>query len=249
MSQSSMPCIERGSLTAFIREPVRPAAIVGPVMDEPWRDELTAVVESGDLDINRIEFTGDVDAIADLLDRHVPSGPISRGGRDAFLSDVLDLVQVAEEMSASRTMRLRILTEQPNRRCGFHVDTVPPGAPSWGLLRVYNGEGTRWVPPEAVRSMGSFYDWLHRRDRVVRDQAHDLDERDAHLAAVDEHLDFLTDRSAISVVPSGARVVLRHLPADQHWSDHPVGRAWIHCSPMSGRRRLVVNVNPDRLPR
>ncbi|MCK9931121.1 hypothetical protein MXD62_28940 [Frankia sp. Mgl5] len=63
-------------------------------------------------------------------------------------------------------VNVRVFTEAPTRLCGFHVDTVPAGAPPVGALRVYNGPCTEYVEPSDVRDTESFYDYLARRERL-----------------------------------------------------------------------------------
>jgi len=144
----------------------------------------------------------------------------------------------------------RIFAAAPTTNCGFHVDTVAPGAVKWGLVRVYNGAGTEYVDPNDVVSMRDFYRYLSRRERLERErgeaQGCGNTERFARLEAEIQILDqehaFLTPRGKVQVAPSRSIVAFKHLDVSLHWSDHSKALAWIHCSPMRGRARLVVNV-------
>ena len=210
---------------------------------EDWQVELTDAVESGRYLFPRAEVDGcDADEIATWLDRILPQSSIRHDTRNALLSDVLSLIELQRSITGADRHRVRILAEKPSCRCGFHVDTVAPGAPTWGLLRVYNGEGTRWVDSRNVVSMSAFYNWLQHRDHIVRD----CEPTDPSLADIDRNLLFLHDQADIRDIPKGATVVFRHLDVSLHWTDHSPDLAWIHSSPMSGVPRLVVNVSAAR---
>jgi hypothetical protein len=217
-----------------------------PQPPEAWEEELGSVIVTGALRITRTELDGvDADRLATWLDRAFPAAGLTRDTRDAAISDLLRLVQLVGELTGTEAFRFRILTEAPDRRCGFHVDTVAPGLPTWGVLQVFNGAGTRWVDPGDVVSMARFYRWQHERDRLVR-RVDDVRTRDARLARHDAAPDFLRPGSPTRVVPPRTTVVLRQLDARRHWSDHDPRLAWLHCSPMEGTPRLVVNVGPAR---
>lgn len=223
-----------GLQALLLSDPPRPA----------WFDELDRAVREGDFHIPRSDLAGvEIDRMATWLDHNMPHD-VSPAARDGLISDILGVAHLVEDLTSARWYKLRIFTAVPDRRCGFHVDTVPPDAPAWGALRVYNGEGTDWVAPSAVRSMAAFYHWLQRRDRIVR--VYPQPGRDARLEQLDRCPEFLTEGAQIQEVPSGTTVIFRHLPASAFWSDHPPDQAWIHCSPMQGTARLVVNISPDR---
>jgi hypothetical protein len=51
-------------------------------------------------------------------------------------------------------------------------------------------------------------------------------------------------------VAAGAVVAFKHVDVGLHWTPHAKAKAWIHCSPMCGAARLVVNVTcPDPIGR
>lgn len=213
---------------------------------EFWLDELEAAVEAGSFHIPRAELGGmSLEKTAQWLEKNLPRCSVSPRTRDALLSDILDHCHLLEWLTGARALRMRIFTAEPDHRCGFHVDTVRPGAPVWGILRVYNGTLTRWLAPGHVRSMADFYAWLHRRDRIVRELSGDPKTRDEQLAQMDEAPSFLTDDARIQDVPADVSAIFRHLNASAHWDAHGRGDAWVHCSPMSGRPRLVLNLSPS----
>jgi len=211
----------------------------------PWLDELGAAVEAGSFHIPRAELDGmSLEKTTQWLEKNLPSDPVSSQTRDALLSDILSHCHLLEWVTGARALRMRIFTGKPDRRCGFHVDTVRPGASVWGMLRVYNGAVTRWLEPHHIRSMADFYIWLHRRDRVVRELAKDSEARDKRVSEMDSAPSFLIPDASIQQVPADVTVVFRHLDASAHWDARGRGAAWMHCSPMAGRRRLVLNLSP-----
>lgn len=212
-----------------------------------WQTELAAAVEAEEFHIPRAELAGlTLDGVATWLDRNLPRQPLSSATRDALISDILDQFHLLELATGTQYYRLRILTARPNRLCGFHVDTVPPGTPTWGVLRVYNGAGTDWVDPRKVESMAAFYHWLQQRDQVVRRLAGNPAERDARLRELDRNPAFLATGAGVEHVSAGITSVFRQLDASRHWDDHDPGLAWIHSSPSAGAPRLVVNVSASR---
>ncbi len=225
-----------------IAEPAVQAVIFDPEPPPRWLGDVAAAVESGELAVPRTVLE-DVarDDVARWLAHHLPSTPLG----DALAADVLALVdRQARTTGASRFM-VRFVNGTPDRHCGFHVDTVPPAAPPWGLLRVYCGAGTSYVAPEAVSSARAFYQYLGRRERLVRE----LDGGDAaaydRLVELDDTLAFAPSR-AIEVAEAGTIVAFKHLDVRSHWGDHDATLAWIHCSPMTGGPRFLVNVTSHR---
>jgi hypothetical protein len=210
-----------------------------------WEVELESAVIRGTFQVRRTELVGvGADQIATWLDRTLPRAVVARDTRDTLLSEILRLVHIAGELTATSRFRFRIFVATPDRRCGFHVDTVAPGLPTWGLLRVFNGAGTTFVDPADITSMARFYHWLHQRDRLVREHAASSSSaQDAWLSRHDQMLPFLRDGAAPKVVSSRTTVAFRHLDARLHWTDHATALAWVHCSPMRGCPRLVVNVS------
>ena len=245
MQQETVMEINSGrELRRAIRFPGVLALLLKDASHPLWMEELARAVQEERFQLDRSELNGDIDRLATWLERNLPRDGVAVQTRDALISDILRLMHLLEDLTSAGWYKLRIFTAVPNRRCGFHVDTVPPAAPVWGALRVYNGEGTDWVAPHQVRSMGMFYDWLQRRDRVVRRYYPAGD--NAPLEALDDALDFLVDGARIHRVAAGTTVIFKHLDASEHWCDHPADQAWLHCSPMRGRPRLVVNISPYR---
>ncbi|MCA9712100.1 MAG: hypothetical protein KDK70_40060, partial [Myxococcales bacterium] len=245
MSVGAVARAHESELDASILDASRVAVIATRWPPDPWLDELVDAIERGRFTLPRTTLRGvSLAEVTAWLERTVPRDVVSTRTRDALISDLLDQVHRQEALWGSTRFVVRVLVEAPSRRCGFHVDTVPRGAPAWGLLRVYNGRGPSWVDPRDVTSMRAFYDWLAVRDRIVRDHA-DVELRDARLRAHDEDLSFLAPGASVHELPAGTTVAFRHLEAHLHWSDHEPQRAWIHSSPMAGRPRLVVNVSSD----
>lgn len=212
---------------------------------QDWLDELSVAVESGAFVVPRAELDGmAAEHLAQWLEQNLPRGAVTPDCRDALLSNILNECHVLEQVTGARALRLRIFTGAPDRRCGYHVDTVRPGAPVWGLLRVYNGPRTHWFAPEQIRSMGDFYAWLQQRDRVVRQFADDPGARDARLEKMDAAPEFLVREDRSHEVPPDVSVIFRHLNASAHWEVRGREEAWVHCSPMTGCNRLVVNLSP-----
>ncbi|EAR21593.1 DUF1826 domain-containing protein [Nitrococcus mobilis] len=232
--------IQPGTVAMFLHTPAR----------EPWEGELQQAVEQGAFHVPRVDLPGlSLDGMATWLDRNLPTSAVSRDTRDRLLSDILALTYTVEDLTSAQHYRLRIFTAPPDRRCGYHVDTVPAAAPLWGCLKVYNGAGTNWFAGDDIRSMAAFYRWLQTRDRIVRTLANDPPHRDAALQVLDEKPDFLVPGARSRRVASRTPVFFKHLPVDRFWTDHETDRAWVHASPMEGARRLVVNISPEqRLP-
>lgn len=234
-------------LGAALASPDVQAVCLQPLPSLEWQKELVEAVEKEIFYIARTELTGlTVNAVAAWLEYNLPRDKVSRETRDALISDILNHFYLLETITSSTVFRMRILTALPNRMCGFHVDTVQPGMPTWGMLRVYNGEGTYWVDPSQVKSMQAFYTWLHARDLIVRRHNQLPATRDALLEQIDQFPNFLYQSAEINYIPSGNTIILRQLDASYHWNNHSPELAWIHCSPMSGKSRLIVNVSIGR---
>jgi hypothetical protein len=225
------------------------AVIYLPRSTPDWLVDLTTSVENGAFQVPRITLPcASRDQIDNCLAMGLPEFP-SPEARTALLTDVLALVDRLSELSGCARFMLRIFTGTPSTECGFHVDTVPPGAPALGLLRVYNGAGTSYIDPDNVTSMAEFYRYMARRERMARERATaradgaDTAGLEREINALDEDPPFLIHRKEIGVVPAGSIVAFKHLDISYHWSNHPTSMAWIHCSPMSGKPRLVVNLS------
>jgi Protein of unknown function (DUF1826) len=234
------------------------AVIYEPPQLPPWFTEVAAAVESGALVVPRTVLPlATADDIAGWLAGHLPDGGLAPEVYDALFDDILGLVaRLAQGSGASRFM-LRIFTAAPTTECGFHVDTVPRDAPPWGLLRVYNGAGTAFVEPGNVASIAEFYRYLRRRERLEQERrdarangdANALDRLEREVLRLDEERSFLERPGDIRVVPAGSIVAFKHLDAALYWTPHAKAKAWIHCSPMHGPARLVVNVTSPEPPR
>ncbi|OEJ23072.1 hypothetical protein AR457_38470 [Streptomyces agglomeratus] len=163
-----------------------------------------------------------------------------------LLDDMTEILTQVVDQERARRVMVRVFTEAPTRRCGFHVDTVPPQAPTIGAVRVYNGPTTQYVASDDVLGMADFYAYLSRRERLSRETVRPGHAETAltELLAMDENPSFLRPGAAIHHVPPNATVYFRHIDVRRHWSPHPVSDAWIHRSPMSGKPRLVLNVSP-----
>jgi hypothetical protein len=233
-----------------IRLPHVQAVIYAPP-PPPWLAEVDEVVRSGACVVPRtvLEDVG-VAEVEEWLEARLPRGPLAPPVRAALLRDLVSLVERQAALTEASSFIYRILTDAPSRHCGFHVDTVLPGAPPWGLLRVYNGAGTSYVDSSNVTSMHEVYRHLGRRERLVRqmgeaERAGDDGARSsllAELVALDAAPQFLRAPAEVATVPPGSIVAFKHLDIRLHWSDHAKSLAWIHCSPMEGEPRLLANI-------
>src|SRR5689334_14221739 len=155
-----------------IETPMVQAVIYIPRSLPHWFEELTEAVRKGEFHVPRTVIPrASRDQIEAWLENNLPSPPTSTDLRGLVKTDILALVDHVGMISGGATrFMLRILTAVPNTECGFHVDTVPPGANPWGLLRVYAGAGTEFVDPANVTSMAAFYQYLSRRERLARER-------------------------------------------------------------------------------
>ncbi len=191
------------------------------------------------------------------VDEVLPTGMVAPEIRVLLQDDVSGLVDLMATLGGVSRFRLRVLVGAPNNECGFHVDTVAPGAPSWGLLRVYNGAGTEYADPLDVRSLTEFHRYLRLRERLERSRARARRDGDEHTAArvateiadLDSARPFLRRPDAIQLAPAGSIVAFKHADIRDYWSDNPAAASWIHCSPMAGCPRLVVNVTSPQWAR
>ena len=227
-----------------------PAVVYTPSDPPAWMEELAVAVAAREFEIPRAILD---DVRADEVEAAVgPALSAGRGSEDlkrAVLDDVVALADKVRRLTGATSFTIRIFTGVPNARCGYHVDTVPPRSPTVGLLRVYNGAGTPYLAPGDVTDMRDFYRYLSRRERLVRDLAEARDETDAielreALDRLDRDLPFVAGEVRPNVAPAGSIVMFEHLDAAEHWSGDGSSPPWIHCSPMEGGPRLVVNVSP-----
>ena len=239
-----------------IRAPEVQAVVHVPPELPSWLTDLAANVTSRNLAIERTQLHGVTKA---QISRFLDNVLVVRDSAAAepwflreFKSDVLGLVDLLGDITGAACFAFRILTDEPNQHCGFHVDTVPSGAVPIGLLRVYNGAGTDYVDPTNVTSMRDFYRFLGRRERLVREieratALHDDETARARresLRQLDAQLPFLKNPDRLYTAQAGSVVAFKHLDISQHWSDHHAALAWLHCSPMAGDCRLLVNIMP-----
>jgi hypothetical protein len=233
-----------------INDPDVQAVVLEPVARPPWLDAVAQAVENGSFSVPRTIARASVGEVETWLETELPDGPHLADIRRAVKQDVLSLVRRAASGSVTSNLMFRVHTDAPNRRCGFHVDTVAPSAPTVGYLRVYNGRGTEYVEPQNITSMRDFYRHLSRRERLIHEDARFRATSDveqvarvaAELQVLDESPDFLVRPDDIRVAPAGSIVAFKHLDVRLHWSDHAKALAWVHRSPMDGAARLVVNV-------
>ena len=241
-----------------IETPMVQAVIYIPNNLPHWFEELAEAVRKGEFQVPRTVIPrASHDQIETWLENNLPTSPhTSTDFRGVVKTDILALVDHVGMISGATRFMLRILTAAPNTECGFHVDTVPPGANPWGLLRVYAGAGTAFVDPSNVTSMADFYHYLSRRERLTRERrlADDAGDKNAfeelqrQLEQLDSEGAFLFRPNDIQVAPAGSIAVFKHLDVSLHWSNHAKSMAWIHSSPMTGDTRFLVNLSPDEPP-
>ncbi|MEU3689965.1 DUF1826 domain-containing protein [Streptomyces narbonensis] len=234
---------------ARLTDPGLTAVIVTPGERPDWLDELAELVVSRRLVITRTALTAvSRDEFADWS--RTALADTDRAVARPLLEDMTGIVEQVLAAADVKRVMVRVFTEAPTRRCGFHVDTVPPQAPTTGAVRVYNGPTTEYVSGDDVRSMKDFYAYLSRRERMSREAGPgtrgDGPARAAPdpLIAMDETPSFLRPHAPVHRVPPDATVYFKHIDVRRHWSPHPVADAWIHRSPMQGPPRLVLNVSP-----
>lgn len=230
------------------------AVIYAPESLPDWMAELAAAVESCAFQIPRVVLpNASYREIDDWLERCLSTSVLTIETRACLKQDILALVEQLKTITRASHFMLRIFTEAPTQECGFHVDTVPPAAPVCGILRVYNGAGTEYADPANVTRMGDFYKYLARRERLIRERREaqrdgvSTDGWDRQLTILDQERAFLLRRTDVCVVPSGSIVAFKHVDIQHHWSDHPKSMAWIHCSPMNGQPRLVINLTAQKI--
>lgn len=241
------------SLLAQVSRPNVLAVIFEPSQRAAWELELAAAVEGGVFLIERCTVMAErSESLAHLLEQRLPHKGVSFETRLALVDDLAALADELALIAGCRGLMLRLFTEAPTAHCGFHVDTVAPGLPPFGLLKVYNGEGTRYVDPSDISAVPDFYGYLGRRERLERElsqalaagRAADAEQAQLAVRALDDALPFLRPAARVHEVRAGATVAFRHLDIREHWADHGVHRAWTHCSPMVGATRLVANLTP-----
>ncbi len=219
---------------AQIVDPKVTAVILAPSATPGWLAEVVDALETGDLSIPRTTLDGvTVEEFSKWLGEELASASLSAEAGDALLADLLAVPRAAADLSGSRRLIVRILTAEPTTDCGFHVDTTRPGVAPWGLLKTYNGPGTSYVDPANVTSMSDFYRYLSRRERLERE--------DGDVEELDIDPGFLHYPAGIDVAGACSMIAFKHLDVSTMWSEQDPARAWIHCSPMAGKPRLVIN--------
>ncbi|MFD6986310.1 DUF1826 domain-containing protein, partial [Streptomyces sp. NPDC059956] len=126
---------------ARLTDPGLSAVIVARDEHPHWLDELANLVVTQQLVIPRTTLNA---VSLDVFARWSRTALADTAGAVArpLLDDMTGMVeQVMAAADVARVM-VRVFTEPPTRRCGFHVDTVPPQAPTIGAVRVYNGPTT-----------------------------------------------------------------------------------------------------------
>jgi hypothetical protein len=231
-----------------VREPGVAAVVLKPEQQPRWLAALAEAVETGRLRVRRTVLADVAEAeIRTWLHDGIEVDTDLVDLKQTLMDDLVDLVALTRTVTGGERFVFRLFTEAPRRHCGYHVDTVVPGAPPWGLVRVYNGATTLYVDPAGVTSMADFYHYFGRRERLVRRA-----ETEAGSAAQDEVVcldeapPFVHDPQAVRAVPDGAIVVFTHLDAQEMFAPSVTQPPWIHCSPMGGAVRLVVNISAVR---
>ena len=136
---------DRSELKLVIEENVQ-AVIFTPPALPGWFDEVAHSVETGDFQIARTVLpNANYQEIERTLELRISTGVLSAEVRECLKQDMMALVDDLRGIYGVSRFMLRCFTEAPTHDCGYHVDTVPPAAPTCGLLRVYNGQGTESV--------------------------------------------------------------------------------------------------------
>jgi hypothetical protein len=227
------------------------AVIYHPQEFPLWMKDLASTVETGAFHIERaVLLCATPSEIEDWLESHLPGGAALQELRTAVKSKIIEMVERERAMTNASHFMLRVFTEAPTHRCGFHIDTVLPHAPTTGILCVFNGPGTEYVHPDNVTSMHDFYRHLSQRERLAKEMEKAWSRGDHvrhdeildRIVSLDERPAFLLHPDDVRIVPTASIVAFKHVNVHLHWSDHPKALAWIHRSPMGGLPRLVVNV-------
>jgi hypothetical protein len=235
---ASILFVEHAAQLAEIRRPGM-LAVIQRAAPAPWSAELASAIESGAFSFSRRSLiVPRPEALVHELEYLLPHEGVSFVTRLALIDDLAELADCLSFIAACSALMLRLFTEAPTNHCGFHVDTTPPSRQPFGLLKVYNGEGTRYVAAEDVADMKTFDAYVGRRERLVRNCAH------GELATLDDALPFVNGRSAVQEVPPGSTVAFRLLDVREYARPQLAVPAWIHCSPMAGVTRLVANFTP-----
>lgn len=237
---------------ALIRRPDVQAVVCSQASRTSPSGEVAARVADGTFKFARVTLSRATRPdIERWLAAALPTHAVSGTALAALELDVLDLVSRCASLTDSSHFEFRALVGPPTTRCGYHVDTAPPGRTSISLLRVFCGPTTEYVEPTDVISIQEFYRYLARRERWTRELStadSSGEEVASHRLAVqfatmDDAPSFLRPGAAVHVVPDDTVVAFKVLDVSRHWSRHPKAAAWIHRSPMAGAPRLLVTVS------
>ncbi len=233
-----------------VSQPEIQAVIYRPPGRAEWSTELSDAVESGRFQIDRAILQPiTADELMSWLKGKI-MGSLSPEVSNRFKAEMRYLMGLEQMLTGVSQFTVRIFTEAPTQRCGFHVDTIKPRATPVGLLKVFNGPGTFYVHPENVTNMADFYRYFGQRECLGKELEMErtagtdkpVEEIVREIGFLDRASMFLHNPDDIFQVPEGATVAFKHLDPRHYWSDHPKNLAWIHCSPGDGPRRLVVNI-------
>jgi hypothetical protein len=221
-----------------------------------WIDALTTAVKAGSFVVPRTILDGvTFSEIADFISTTLRESPLSPEAASGLRDDLLDLVSRCAELTNANRFRFRFFTDIPNCRCSYHVDVVPPKAPTTALLQVFCGARTEYVSPANLKSWEEFYSWefLRKQQVVALSEArayHDLagEERSAaRLERLDARLSFLVRPAPPEVVPANTIVACKFVDSQYLWDCTHLrarsARGWIHRSPMVGDSRCVASVS------
>ena len=246
-------CSREAAALVQMRRPGVQAVIVAPQPPAPWEAALAERVRCGAFVVPRCTINVPrPEALVHALEQSLSEDGLDFETRLALIDDLAALGDSLAQLAGCSALMLRLFTEAPTRHCGFHVDTVAPGVPPFGLLKVYNGAGTRYVEPGALAGTEAFQAYQERRERLAREWREALgagfeQEAQARLAAlrsIDDTLPFLRPSGAVHEIEARAVVAFRHLDVSLHGAADAVAKAWVHCSPMEGESRLVANFTP-----
>jgi hypothetical protein len=232
------------------------AVIVTALGKPAWIEELTALVMTAKFVIPRTIYPdATIDKTATSVTTMFKDSPLSSGVRDALCEDLIGLVSCCADLTGAARFRLRFFTDVPNCRCSYHVDAVPPRAPTTALVRVYCGACTEYVTPSNLTCWEDFYSYVYMRKReldaiaVARERVDLTAEARAaaRLARLDERPPFLSRPIAPERVPPDSLVACKFVDSRDLWGGTHVrarsAHGWIHRSPMVGEPRFVATVN------
>lgn len=81
------------------------------------------------------------------------------------------MIRLEQTLPGASQLIMRMFTDAPTQRCGFHIDTALPRSSTIGLVRVFNGTRTLYVHPENIISMNDFYQYLGKREQLGKELA------------------------------------------------------------------------------